>query len=172
MFDEDRIVQPSDSAALRILFRDKGDTGESELNQSHESIDPDTKLPSLNGLRVLVVDDEPDSRELLTILLTHYGAEVTTAGSVEAAVKAFQEGVSDILLSDIGMPHGDGYALIRQIRALEGDRPDKLPALALTSYTQPEDRDRSIAAGYQMHVTKPVEPLELVNAIASLAKRR
>jgi CheY-like chemotaxis protein len=117
------------------------------------------------------VDDEPDSRELLTILLTHYGAKVTTVGSVGAAVKAFQEGVPDLLLSDIGMPHGDGYALIRLIRELEGDRSEKVPALALTSYTQPEDRDRAIAAAYPLHVTKPVEPLELVNAIAGLAKR-
>jgi CheY-like chemotaxis protein len=182
IFAEDRIVQPSDaassgqghgwgSAALRILLRDEGDTGESKLSQSPESIDPDMKLPSLNGLRVLAVDDEPDLRELLTILLTHYGAAVTTVGSVQAAVKAFQE-APDVLLSDIGMPHGDGYALIRQIRALEGDRPDKVPAIALTCYTQPEDRCLALTVGYQMYLTKPVEPLELVTAIANLAKRR
>ncbi len=101
IFAEDRIVQPSDaassgkahrwgSAALRILLRDEGDTGESKLSQSPESIDPDMKLPSLNGLRMLAADDEPDSRELLTILLTHYGAAVTTVGSVQAAVKEYR----------------------------------------------------------------------------------
>jgi CheY-like chemotaxis protein len=177
LFPEDRFVQRKGTkrcpgtAAVQTLFRDEEETEQPEPSQPRESLNGEKKLPSLKGLRVLVVDDEPDSCELLTILLTHYGAEVTTAGSLRAAVKAFTEGSPDILVSDIKLPDGDGYALIHQIRGIEANRPEKVPALALTSYTQPEDRDLAIAAGFQMYVTKPVEPQDLVTAIATLARR-
>ncbi len=125
----------------------------------------------LDGLRVLVVDDEPDTRELLKAGLGQCGAEVTTAGSAAEALAAISRRAPDLLISDIGMPDEDGYELIRRVRELPADSGGKVPAIALTAYARTEDRLQALRAGYQMHVTKPVEMAELVAVAASLVQR-
>ena len=125
----------------------------------------------LDGVRVMVVDDEADTRDLLSFSLRNYGAEVTALGSASEALAAIQQDKPDVLVSDIGLPGDDGYALIRKVRALDEDRGGRVPAAALTAYAKDEDRRRAIAAGFQAHVTKPVELAELASVVASLAGR-
>jgi PAS domain S-box-containing protein len=124
---------------------------------------------ALSGLKVLVVDDEPDARELVRRLLHDYGAEVATAGSVPEAMQAMTGSKIDVLLSDIGMPEFDGYDLIRRLRSLPVNQGRDIPAVALTAFARFEDRERALQAGFQMHVPKPVEPIALVTAVAQLA---
>jgi PAS domain S-box-containing protein len=125
----------------------------------------------LDGLKVLVVDDEPDTREMLKVGLGQCGAEVTVAGSATEALEAIRVAVPDVLISDIGMPGEDGYELIRRIRQLPSQAAGKVPAIALTAYARVEDRMQALRAGYQMHVPKPVDLAELVAVVASLARR-
>jgi signal transduction histidine kinase/ActR/RegA family two-component response regulator len=125
----------------------------------------------LDGLRVLVVDDEPDTRELLKTGLSQCGAEVSTASSASEALEAIEAAPPDLLISDIGMPDIDGYDLIRRIRELSADRGGKIPAIALTAYARTEDRLQALRSGYQMHVPKPVELAELVAVASSLVQR-
>jgi signal transduction histidine kinase/DNA-binding response OmpR family regulator len=126
---------------------------------------------SLEGVKVLAVDDEADARELMTVVLTQCRASVKAVSSVREALEVLEQWKPDVLISDIGMPSDDGYSLIRKIRALPKDRGGSLPAAALTAYARSDDRVRALAAGYQTHVSKPVEPSELVAVIASLAGR-
>ena len=121
----------------------------------------------LDGLLILAVDDEEDTRQLLAQSLTHYGATVTTANSAETALQAVNAQKPDVLISDIGMPDEDGYSLIRKVRALDIN----IPAVALTAFTRAQDRMRALAAGFQSHVAKPVEPEELATVVASLTGR-
>ncbi len=123
------------------------------------------------GVRVLVVDDEPDARALVKRLLEECHAIVTTAASAPEALRLLEGASFDVLLSDIGMPDVDGYALIQQVRSLKGFKGNNIPAIALTAYARAEDRVRAISAGYQMHVTKPVEPVELITMIAGVTGR-
>lgn len=125
----------------------------------------------LDGLRVLVVDDEPDARKLLTMVLEQCGAQVAAVGSAAEALEAIERSRPDILVSDIAMPNEDGYDLIRKVRMLGLERGGQIPAIALTAYAGPEDRMRALSEGYQRHVPKPVEPAELVAVIASLMRR-
>jgi CheY-like chemotaxis protein len=125
----------------------------------------------LDGVRVLVVDDEPDTRELLKAGLGQCGAEVIAVGSAAEALEAIVAAVPDLLISDIGMPERDGYDLIRQVRELPAENGGKVPAVALTAYARAEDRMQALRAGYQMHVPKPVELAELVAVAASLIRR-
>jgi PAS domain S-box-containing protein len=132
--------------------------------------------PSLAGVSILVVDDEPDARDLLVTLLKQYGAQVTTAESAAAARAALEAAATagelpQILISDIGMPGEDGYQLIGQIRALPPERGGQLPAIALTAFGRTTDRIRALAAGFQTHLVKPVEPVELAVVIAGLTER-
>jgi CheY-like chemotaxis protein len=124
---------------------------------------------SLESLRVLVVEDEPDTQEFLKRLLESQGATVVTAASAEDAVDAVRECSPHILLSDIGLPDVDGYELIRRIRQPAERGGSFIPAIALTAYARPEDRARAFHAGYQAHLSKPVEPGELLMTIASFA---
>ena len=125
--------------------------------------------PDLNGLRVFVVDDEKDSRELLEDLLSLCQAEVLTVASAEEALEKLPDFKPDILISDIGMPEQDGYQLIEKIRAWEkAEGLKRIPAIALTAYARVEDRMRALSSGFQTHVPKPVEPAELAAVIASL----
>jgi PAS domain S-box-containing protein len=126
---------------------------------------------SLEGLSVLVVDDDEDTRRLLSTLLEGCGAKVSLASSASEALEAFQRSVPDVLLSDIGMPNEDGYELIRRIRALSPGEGGRTPAAALTAYAGSENRARAIEAGYQLHIPKPIEPSELTNVVARLAGR-
>lgn len=123
----------------------------------------------LHGLRIVVVDDERDARELLLSLLTTYGAEVTLCGSAREAFEAVRRENPDLLVSDIGMPNEDGYSLIAKIRCLPESEGGKTPAIALTAFARIEDRIRALSQGFQMFVPKPVEPNELIAAIRSLA---
>jgi CheY-like chemotaxis protein len=126
--------------------------------------------PELAGLKVLLVDDETDTLDLLTVMLAQCGAEVRACASSPEALAALSW-KPDVLVSDIGMPVEDGYALIRQIRTREANHQGRLPAIALTAYAREEDRVRALRAGFQMHVAKPINPAELVTVIASLAGR-
>jgi PAS domain S-box-containing protein len=128
------------------------------------------ELPRLDGIAVLVVDDEPDGRALIARILEGRGARPTCASNAAEAVDCLRKERFDILLSDIGMPETDGYELIRKVRALDAARPGPLPAIAVTAYARPEDRQRSLLAGYQMHLAKPVEAREIVAAIAGLIR--
>ena len=125
----------------------------------------------LDGVRVLVVDDEPDTRELLKAGLGRCGADVIVAGSAAEALEAMLAAAPDLLISDIGMPGEDGYKLIGRVRALPEENGGRVPAIALTAYARVEDRMQALRAGYQMHVPKPVELAELVAVAASLVQR-
>jgi PAS domain S-box-containing protein len=127
--------------------------------------------PSLEGLNVLVVDDEPDARDLMTAILEERKAKVTTVASAAEAYETIEWLRPDVIISDIGMPGEDGYSLIRNVRLREArDRQGWRPAIALTAHARVEDRMRALSAGYQAHVAKPVEPAELVAVIASLVR--
>jgi PAS domain S-box-containing protein len=121
---------------------------------------------SLEGLRILIVEDEQDTREFLERLLQGHGAVVTTATTAEEALASFQTDPADILISDIGLPRVDGYELIRQIRS-GTPAGTRIPAIALTAYARTEDRNRALRSGYQAHIAKPVEPADLLLTIAS-----
>jgi CheY-like chemotaxis protein len=126
----------------------------------------------LNGLRVLVVDDNADARELLTFILEQHRAEVTAVASATKALEVLAQIEPHILVSDLGMPGEDGYALIRQVRALPLEQGGRIPAIALTAYAKEEDRKRALLSGFQTHISKPVEPEELVAVVASLTGGR
>ena len=128
-------------------------------------------LPSLQGLKVLVVDDEADTRELICEVLKEVGSEVITCRSVEEALVALEKHKPDILISDLGMPEEDGYSLISKIRALSSEQGGHIPAAALTAYARAEDRMRVLRSGFQFHLPKPVDSAELVTVVASLAGR-
>ena len=129
--------------------------------------------PRLDGLRILIVDDDADIRHLLTYTLEVCGAEVIAAASADEAISALTESSTpmDILISDIGMPYEDGYALLRRVRALEPENGGGIPAIALTAYARTQDRRAALLAGFQSHVAKPVEAAELIAVIANLAGR-
>ncbi len=127
---------------------------------------------ALLGLNVLIVEDDEDGRELLEMVLNDYGAVVTAVSSAVAALESLKAGAFDILVSDIGLPSEDGYSLLRRVRELPADEGGRIPAIALTAYASGDDRARALAAGFEAHVTKPVEPQELAAAVAELAARR
>jgi CheY-like chemotaxis protein len=129
--------------------------------------------PNLGGLRILVVDDEADMRDMLEIRLRQYGADVITVASAEAAMEALaqEEPRPDLIVSDIGMPGEDGYSLMRRVRALDPEQGGLIPAIAVTAYSRIEDRAQAMAAGFQMHISKPVKLSELGYAITSIIGR-
>jgi len=130
--------------------------------------------PSLEGLQILVVDDEADALELLNTILQNNGAEVIAVASVKQALTVLETATDrspHVLVSDIGMPDEDGYSLIRKLRQLEAQRGGRLPAIALTAYAGSDDRRQALLAGFQRHVTKPVDADELVAVVASLTGR-
>ena len=127
--------------------------------------------PALRGLRVLVVDDEADTRDMLRAVLEHCSAEVITAESASEALDVIAHSPPDVLISDVGMPEEDGYALIERVRALPAERGGRIPAAALTAYVRAEDRVKVLRSGFQLHIPKPVEPAELVTVVAHLAER-
>ena len=126
---------------------------------------------SLTGLRVVVVDDEVDARMLLSAMLERCGAEVIAVSSAREGLETIQSWRPDVLVADIGMPVEDGYALMRKLRALPKEIGGQTPALALTAYARTEDRVRAISEGYQVHLAKPVDRVELATVVASLAHR-
>ena len=124
----------------------------------------------LRNVRVLVVDDEEDARLLLETTLSQYGADVTIAASAAEALQAIERAVPDVLLSDVGMPHEDGYALIRRLRARPAAAGGTIPAVAITAYASASDRLTALSAGYQAHVAKPFEPREIAALVAELGR--
>ena len=137
----------------------------------HASIEETAfEATSLAGIHVLVVDDQPDARELLATVLERCGAMVTAAASARQAYEAMRNNRYDVLISDVGMPEEDGYSLLRRIRALPPALGGNLPAAALTAYASAQDRLRSLEAGFQTHLAKPVQPNELIAVVASLAR--
>jgi PAS domain S-box-containing protein len=140
---------------------------------AEEASSPDVATPidaCLAGMRVLVVDDEPDARELVERVLTERGAEVMVASGAEEALAALDHAVVDVLIADIGMPEVDGYELARRLRLRDPSRGGAIPALALTAFAREEDRARALATGYDDHLGKPVEAFLLVAAVATMAK--
>jgi len=145
-------------------------------NQIERSVEPPAhgadverlaeSLGGIAGVSVLVVDDEADSRETIKLLLESWHARVTTASSADEALELVQRVRPDVLLSDIGMPGRDGYSLMRQVRALPAERGGGTVAIALTAYARAEDRVNALRAGFQHHIAKPVEPLELLGVVA------
>jgi PAS domain S-box-containing protein len=130
-----------------------------------------SEVPSLDGLRILVVDDETDALDLIGVELAQHGAKVTGVGNAADALTALEQSEFDLLISDIGMPKTDGYDLIRQIRNQEEGKNQKIPAVALTAYARVQDRMQAVMAGFSTHIAKPVEVNELVTVVASLAGR-
>jgi len=145
-------------------------TVEPQFNNAPTNFDEVSKYATqlLNGLQVLAVDDDDDTLELLSMILEEEGAEVTAVSSVKKALQVLETLKPDILISDIGMPDADGYDLIRQIRLNETLKGEMLPAIALTAYGRSEDQKWALAAGFQLYLAKPVEPMILVEAIANL----
>ncbi len=127
-------------------------------------------FPALNKLRVLVVDDNADTLELVSFILEEYGTEVITAASAIEAIAAIAQSQPNILISDIAMPGIDGYSLIRKVRTLSSERGGQIPAIALTAYASEEERIRLLDSGFQMHIAKPVDPAKLVAVVANLAQ--
>ena len=150
---------------------DNSQDAESEQPAHSDDVISLDGLPSLHGLKVLVVDDEADTRELIGEVLRECGSEVITSRSAAEALEALQQHKPDILISDLGMPDEDGYSLISKIRALPTERGGQIPAAALTAYARAEDRMRVLRSGFQFHLPKPVDSAELVTVVASLAGR-
>ena len=137
-----------------------------------QMVKPERLTVRLDGLRVLVVDDQPDARRLIAKVLQEAGATVTAAATVREALQALEskEGVPHVLISDLSMPDEDGFDLIRQVRAA-GHSVQQLPAVALTAFTDKESARSALLGGYQVHVPKPVEPNDLIAVVASLMGR-
>jgi PAS domain S-box-containing protein len=135
-----------------------------------QTIAPQPQNQDLQGINILIVDDEVDTRELLTFILEQYGATITSVGSAETALASLIQNPPSIVLSDIGMPDMDGYMFMRQVRTLPPEQGGQIPAIALTAYAGEYDQQQAFAAGFQQHISKPVEPEELVQAIVCLVK--
>jgi signal transduction histidine kinase/two-component SAPR family response regulator len=144
------------------------DTGRSAGHEDSEAVSWAKSGSSLRGLRLLVVDDEPDAREVVSVVLQRCGAEVTAAASAGEAFELLQRKRPHALLADIEMPHEDGYSLVRKVRGLSPDRGGKTPAIALTAYAGMQDKARAAEAGFSMHIAKPIQTSELIAAVARL----
>src|SRR5262249_35860496 len=131
----------------------------------------ETRTTSLRGARVLVVDDDHDTREILAVMLVRYGTEVRTAGSAAEAIEVFTRWRPDVLVSDIGMPVEDGYALIGKIRRFTTEEGGNIPAIALTAFAAAQDKEYALEAGFQKHLSKPVEPVQLAKEVARILGR-
>ncbi|MDF0556202.1 PAS domain S-box protein [Kamptonema sp. UHCC 0994] len=156
---------------VRLPLKQGIETREVGISPTTASL-PSAETPSsneLSDLQVLVVDDETDTSEFLVALLEEYGATAIAVASVGEAIAVLEGWQPDILVSDIGMPIEDGYSLIRKVRALEAFEGEHLPALAITAYAREQDRSQALAAGFDAHIAKPVEPEQLVAVLANLA---
>jgi CheY-like chemotaxis protein len=125
--------------------------------------------PEISKLKVLVIDDDPDTCDMIRSILEQCGGVVETTTNADSGLELFRSWTPDVVVSDIGLPETDGFELIRRIRNDERSSATKTPAIALTAFARIEDRVKALAAGFQMHVAKPVEPAELLTIVASLA---
>ena len=135
------------------------------------NLNNDRNLPSLSGLTLLIVEDEIDAREMLTLILEQCGAKIVSADSVKQAFILYEQYQPDILISDISMPNEDGYALIRQIRSCETDKTN-IRAIALTAYAREEDKQQALEAGFNLHLPKPIEPLQLIKFLSQFVPQK
>jgi CheY-like chemotaxis protein len=135
-------------------------------------VEPPMAPTALDGVRILVVDDEVDARDILRLTLEACGAEVSVAESVEEAMSLFERGRFDLIVTDLAMPGEDGYALVSRIRRAPAGAGARTPIVALTAYARAEDRTRALRAGFNMHIPKPVESAELLAVVASLVPAR
>jgi CheY-like chemotaxis protein len=126
---------------------------------------------SLQGVRALVVDDERDAREVLCVILNSFGADARGVSSAAEGFDVLREWRPDVLVSDIGMPVEDGYDLIKRVRALPAEEGGETPAIALTAFAGTDDRERALSSGFQLHVSKPIEPFEMAGVVARLLER-
>ena len=154
---------------LRIVHHDDE---EKRVHPRHETSVSTYALPDLTGTHVLAVDDEPDALRLLTEILETAVGCVTTARSSAAAIEQAEGGAPDVVIADLGMPLMDGFQLIQRLRQSDNPRLRDLPAAALTAYARSEDRAKTLQNGFQMHLAKPIDPVELVSAVKALARRR
>lgn len=167
---------PSTGASFAVMLPIaalQADLGQSRTRDTATFVGQSTvisKLPRLDNISAVVVDDEADARTLIAAILAKAGADVRAAGSVDAGLELVKTCKPDVLISDIGMPGQDGYALIRDVRALPREQGGDTPAIALTAYTRTDDRIMAVAAGFQMHVAKPADALELLTMVQSLAR--
>jgi len=136
-----------------------------------EHIEPLTELANLHGVRVVAVDDEPDALNLLRIVLEAAGAEVETISQASAAIERIAAVRPHALVIDIGMPDVDGFQLIERIRASRNEVVRNVPAAALTAFARSEDRTKALRSGFELHLSKPVDPAELVASIVTLVRR-
>jgi CheY-like chemotaxis protein/nitrogen-specific signal transduction histidine kinase len=143
---------------------------DTELQRSRPDELPEPEL-DLTGIRVLIVDDEPDTHELFTVLLTQYGAEVLAVACAAEVLTSLESFQPDVLISDIGMPEMDGYALLQQLRSLPPEKGGQIPAIAVTAYARKEDQQRSLAIGFQHHISKPIDPKRLVQVVSGLSRQ-
>jgi signal transduction histidine kinase len=164
---------PGQGSTFVVQLPLRAELSERRARDSHSSGENSGLLcpPQLHGLRILVVDDEPDARELLLTLLRDCGAQVEAVPSVRDALAVFPRLRPEVLISDIAMPDEDGYDLIRQVRTLPAGAGGRIPAVALSAYARAEDRRRAFLAGFNMYVAKPVDPEELLIVVASLVGR-
>src|SRR5262249_40855698 len=132
---------------------------------------PTLPLPDLNGVRALVLDDEPDAREAIAAVLEGCAAQVTAVATVREALAFIERGEAQVVVSDIAMPSEDGYGFILELRRLPADRGGKLPAIALTAHAGLHERERILTTGFDEYLAKPIEPRELVATVARLAAR-
>jgi len=161
---------PGQGAAFMATFpliAERSDSNSTMLSGEFTASD----LQTLIGLRVLLVDDEPEARSILSTVIKRRGAEVKACESAHEALNVLGDWLPDVLISDLAMPDEDGYSFIEKVRSLPADRGGEIPAAALTAYARDEDRKRALAAGYQMHIAKPVSSSQLVTMIAALVRR-
>jgi signal transduction histidine kinase len=143
-----------------------------DANQPAASRATSTALASLEGISVLIVDDEEDARDVLTLILEDRGAAVTAVSSTAAALESLSQHVPDVLVSDIGMPGADGHSFLRKLRTLGAEQGGRVPAIALTAYATPADAAKARAAGFDRHVAKPVTPAEIVDVVSVMGARQ
>lgn len=152
------------------LISDRSRTSDLKPLIDYKAVALDNSL-SLKGIQVLLVDDEIDTREFIVTLFQLYGVPVTAVASAAEALQHLQHSKPDVLLSDIGLPVEDGYTLIRKIRALPPEQGGQIPAVALSAFARQQDRIKALSVGFQMHVVKPIEPLQLLKVVANLARK-
>jgi CheY-like chemotaxis protein len=159
-------------ATFTVRLPLRAELAEDPLDQTGISKPRSWSVPDrLTGVRVMIVEDEDDTRELLVTALEQCGAEVVAFATVSEALDSFERRAPDVLLSDLGVPGEDGYSLIRKVRARPSSLGGDVPAAALTAYVRAEDRRQALAAGFQAHLPKPIDPSDLVATVARLAGR-
>jgi hypothetical protein len=160
---------------MRAVYTSQPPDGRRPANEGEMDVEAPGGASALAGVRVVVVDDEEDAREMIATTLHDYGAQVQSASSGAEAIALLARREPgerpDVLVCDIGLPGEDGYAVLRRVRTLPIEQGGAIPAVAVTAYARVEDRLRALQAGFQMHVAKPVEPAELVTVLASVVGR-